>query len=354
MLLNIIRNIKLIRANITPSEVQPEISVLVPARNEANSIHHLIESLRRQDYPNFHVVILDDDSDDDTYNIALNAAHDDKRFRIIQQHDKVQEGWLGKAWACEQLSHQASGEILCFIDADVTLSPSALTQSIHLLYGLDVDVVCPYPRQVTETFLSRLVQPLLQWSWMATLPLDLALRSSRSSLVAGNGQLLMIRRDMYEHIDGHASVKSEILEDIELVRAVKRAGGKGGVWDGSDFAQCTMYKTNSALIHGYAKSLWRAFGSIPMGIAVTLTLLILFLQPFIALFVAEQFSQVVAFVTIITALLGRLLVHMQVKYPARDALLYPLSILAFGFLMVVSCVRKLRGTLLWKDRPLNE
>jgi glycosyltransferase involved in cell wall biosynthesis len=354
MLLNTIRNIRLLRAPLKTSKVFPKISVLVPARNEANSLPHLIESLRQQDFPNFDVVIMDDDSSDETYEVAANASRNDKRFRVIQQRSVVAEGWLGKSWACQQLSHEATGEILCFIDADVTLSPSALTRTLNLLYGLNVDVVCPYPRQVTTTFLSRLVQPLLQWSWMATLPLDLALKSPRTSLVAGNGQLLMIRRDMYEAINGHASVKDEVLEDLELVRAVKRAGGKGGVWDGSNFAECTMYTTNTDLIHGYAKSLWRAFGSIPTGVFVAISLLFLFLQPFVALVLSEGPSQIVALISVVASLLSRMLVHIQYKYPVSDALFYPFSFFAFTFLMLISCVRKLQGTIMWKGRFLNE
>ena len=352
LFLNTTRNVLLLRKKF-PKAQQPRISVLIPARNESESIHQLISSLMRQDYPDFHVVILDDDSSDDTFSRARDITATDSRFLVLQGENEIPKGWLGKPWACHQLSMKADGEVLCFIDADVMLSPTALSESINQMAGLKVDLICPYPQQNTYTFFARIVQPLLQWSWMATLPLDLAMNSPRQSLSAGNGQLLLVKRDVYKQIGGHESVKSEILEDIELVKAVKRFGGKGGVWDGSKIASCSMYRTNAELLNGYAKSLWKAFGSIFGGITLCILLLVLFLLPLFFFFSSDITTQALSLMSISCVLLSRILVHIQFRYPISTSLLYPVSIVAFFALMAVSITKKQRGTLTWKARELH-
>ena len=112
----------------------------------------------------------------------------------------------------------------------------------------------------------RLVQPLVPWLWATTLPLRLAERSPRPSLAAANGQFLVLTRARRTSGPaGHAAVRGEVLEDIALLRAVKRSGGRGGPIDGSRLAACRMYDGWPALRDGYAKSLWAAVGGSPGG-----------------------------------------------------------------------------------------
>ena len=100
------------------------------------------------------------------------------------------------------------------------------------------------------------MQPLLQWSWLTFLPLRLAERSPRPSLSAANGQLLAVRREAYDRAGGHAAVRDQVVEDVELLRAVKRTGGTGGVCDGTALATTRMYDDWASLVDGYGKSLW--------------------------------------------------------------------------------------------------
>ncbi len=114
-----------------------------------------------------------------------------------------------------------------------------------------------------ESAAERLVQPLLQWSWLTTLPLRLAERSPRASLAAANGQFLVVDAQAYRSSGGHSagSVRGAVLDDMALLRAVKASGGKGGVVDGTRLAVCRMYGDWAELRDGYTKSLWSAFGS---------------------------------------------------------------------------------------------
>jgi len=133
----------------------------------------------------------------------------------------------------------------------------------------------PVPRQESVTAAERLVQPLLQWSWLTFLPLGPAERSPRESLVAANGQLLAVRTDTYRDLGGYDAVAGDVLDDVALFRAAKRAGRRVAVVDGTGLATCRMYDGWPQLRDGYTKSLWAAFGSPAgaAGVAALLTLL---------------------------------------------------------------------------------
>ncbi|MCX8126884.1 MAG: glycosyltransferase family 2 protein, partial [Dehalococcoidia bacterium] len=119
-LVNLVLNLKSLRVPKLDAVVQspvPLVSILVPARNEEINIRACLECLRLQDYPNFEVLVLDDNSTDNTYASAMSIAELDQRFRVIAGLP-LPEGWTGKAFACNQLARAASGEWLLFIDAD--------------------------------------------------------------------------------------------------------------------------------------------------------------------------------------------------------------------------------------------
>ena len=140
--------------------------------------------------------------------------------------------------------------------------PDALARTVALLRQARLDFVSPYPRQLAGSVAERLVQPLLTWSWLTLLPLRLAERSRRPSLAIANGQLLAVDAARYRASGGHAApgVRSSVLEDIALARALRAHGGSGGMADGTDLATCRMYDGWPQLRDGYAKSLWAAAG----------------------------------------------------------------------------------------------
>jgi hypothetical protein len=219
-----------------------------------------------------------------------------------------------------------------------------------LLADSGLDLASPYPRQVAVTPAERLIQPLLQWSWLTTLPLAAAERSPRESLTAANGQLLAVRRDAYDRAGGHTSVRSEVLDDVGLLRAVKRSGGRGVVVDGTHLATCRMYDGWGDLRSGYTKSLWSAFGS-PAGAAAAVgALSLLYVLPAAA---ALRGSRVGA-AGYAAGVVGRALVASRVGgrvWP--DSLAHPASIAALGWLTAESWRGKRAGSLSWKGRPIE-
>ena len=129
------------KPNINNSKVSNNclVSILIPARNEANNIKRCVYSLLDQTYKNFEIIVLDDDSVDDTFKIVSDISKLDERVRIIQGKP-VENGWLGKNWACYQLSQLAKGDFYLFIDADTKLQNKVLEETILEMEASDIDL----------------------------------------------------------------------------------------------------------------------------------------------------------------------------------------------------------------------
>ena len=340
---------RLRRPPVDPAAVHEPVSVLLPVRDEAHRVDACLRTLMTQRrVAELEILVLDDQSSDATLDIARATAGDDPRVRIWSG-DPLPAGWLGKPHACHQLATAASGSVFVFVDADVLLGPDAVAATVSLLRTAGLDLVCPYPRQLAEAMGPRLIQPLLQWSWLTFLPLRLAERSPRPSLTAANGQLLAVDAGTYVRCGGHAAVRADVLEDIGLLRAIKAVGGRGAVADGTSIATCRMYDDWPSTRDGYTKSLWAAFGS-PAGAAAVVTLLV---ACYVAPPVAALRGSRIGAAGYAAAVLGRVLVARRVGgRPWPDSLAHPISIGAFGWLTAQSWWRRRNHRLTWKGRAL--
>lgn len=345
---------RLRRPRATPEPTGDVLSVLLPLRDEADRVEPTLVALLAacDGYPGpVELVVLDDGSTDGTADVVRRVVGTRPDVRVVTGA-ALPPGWLGKPHACWQLAGAARPDstVLAFVDADVTLAPHALAASVDLLRHSGLDLVCPYPRQRAESGAERLVQPLLQWSWLTTLPLAVAERSVRPSLSAGNGQLLVVDRTAYDRAGGHAAVRSEVLEDLALVRAVKASGGRGGMVDGTALATCRMYDGWPALRDGYAKSLWAAFGSPAGAAAVSGLLAVAYVVPPVAAVARRSRLGLVGYAA---GVAGRVVVARRTGSRAwPDPLAHPASVLTLTWLTALSWRRHRRGTLTWKGRAL--
>lgn len=342
---------RLRRLQPNPDPVTEKVSVLVPARDEAHRIAPTVRSLlAQQRLSDVEILVLDDGSQDATAEVVTQTAAGDPRLQLLPGRP-LPPGWLGKPHACHQLAEAATGSVLCFIDADVTLEPDAVASAVGLLRESGLDAISPYPRQLADGLGPRLVQPLIEWSWLTTLPLGVAERSRRPSLSAATGQFFVVDAASYRSAGGHRAVAAEVLDDIALLRAVKRAGGSGVAVDGSQLASCRMYDSWSQLHEGYTKSLWTAFGS-PAGSAGVVGLLgLAYVVPVVAALVT---GSRVAWLGYAAGVLGRVMVARTTGQPVLpDVLAHPVSITVFGALVADSWRLRRRGTLTWKGRSLG-
>lgn len=337
-------------------DVDERVTVLIPARDEEAHIATTLRSVLAQSgVPSLSVVVLDDGSADATAAIVTGIADDDPRVTLIRGDDTPPPtGWLGKPWACARLAEQASGSILVFVDADVALEPYAVRAVTATLREQDLALVAPYPRQFAESWLERLVQPLVTWTWAATMPLRWAETSLRPSLSAANGQLLAFDASAYRAMGGHGAVRDDVLEDVGLMRAMKRSGRRTATVDGSHLAACRMYDGPRALVDGYAKSLWSAFNGPVSSAAVTGLLVLVYVVPAAAAVGARSpRTRAIGALGYAAGVVSRALVARRTSEPVLpDTLAQPASIAALSALTAISWTRHLRGTNSWKGRAV--
>ena len=330
--------------NDTP--VDAAILVLAPMRNEAENIFEFVSALSSQSgLSKLSVVLINDSSTDKTLEYMREAIKHDSRFSIMDS-PVLQSGWLGKVSALHSGYLSAQAEYIVTLDADVRLKPNALVRSINQLDDLNLDFVSPYPRQIAKTFSEKLVQPLLHWSWMSTVILRLAEKSPRKSTAVGNGQFFVVRKSALDTVGGFASVSNQILDDIELARALIAAGFKGVVTEGSAIASTRMYSSFDEIRQGYGKSLWKAFGGVFGSVIASL---FIFATGVLPVILAVQ-GYLSGFLIYLLITLTREISALRSRSNPLYAFLHPLSSLLLIYLICYSWLR--RGRIQWKGRTV--
>ena len=326
----------------SPTKASGSVSVLIPMRNEEANVKGCLSSvLAQKGLDTLEVIAIDDGSTDNTPNEV-------KAFPSVEliSGEKLPDKWLGKLWACQQLAEKSSGDYLVFVDADVRLSDYAVANSISKMGNWDF--ISPYPRQLTSGFVQKIFQPLLQWSWLSSVPLLIAQKYSIKSMAVANGQFLIIKRDAYFKSGAHAGIKTEVLDDLMLARNLLKQGYKGGVAEASNIATCHMYKNKMELFKGYQKSLWKAFGSVPGTILAIALLIVTGILPIISTALGST-SGLAAF-GLIT--LSRMISSLRTGSLPNSAIFHPLAILMLLGLILFSWFGKLTNTITWRDRTV--
>lgn len=223
--------------------------MIVPARNEEASLEACLQSLVTQESVSFEVIVVDDASSDGTRAIA-------EKFAGVAVIDvpPLRSGSTGKNNAVSAGAARAAGQWLLFTDADTVHAPGSLARSLQEAETRGVCLLSYSPKQEVEGFLERAVMPVIFAELAATYrPSQVSDPSSKAA--AANGQYLMIRREAYDAVGGHAAIASAILEDVALARAVKRSGRKIFFRYAADAVCTRMYRSFSQLREGWTKNL---------------------------------------------------------------------------------------------------
>jgi chlorobactene glucosyltransferase len=338
-------------------ESPPLVSILVPARNEEKNIGRCLRSLLRQDYPNFEILVLDDNSIDKTAEIVRDIAKNDARLKLISGLP-LKKGWLGKCWACHQLSQKASGDYFIFTDADTLHFKDTVSKSMVALLRNGLDGLSVYPKQITVSFHERMTVPFIIFFILSFFPLFLISKTKSGFFSTGIGQYFLFSRNAYETMGGHSSVKSEILEDVHLSKNIKKAGFKYMVFDGRNNIFCRMYRNSSEVVKGFSKFIYPAFDYNGFMEALAMTMFsIIFLLPFIFIplgILVFDWSGLIlthVFIQVFIILLLKTVLAIRFKNRILDIFFTPVSVCYMLVMAVNSYLHaKHRKGLSWKGR----
>jgi glycosyltransferase involved in cell wall biosynthesis len=244
----------------------PIVSVIIPARNEEASLGTCLESLVAQTGVDFEIIVVDDNSTDRTREIARSFP----KVRVIEAAP-LHSGWTGKNNAVATGARQARGRWLLFTDADTVHALGSLARGLSEAEQNNVELLSYSPEQIAVTFWEIATLPVIFAELARQYPPS-KVSDPSSPVAAANGQYILVRRDTYDAVGGHAAVAGDILEDVALARALKRSGRKIRFRYAADAVRTRMYRNFAQLREGWTKNLALLFPNAGWLAVKTLTL----------------------------------------------------------------------------------
>lgn len=326
------------------------ISAVVPARNEEAAIARAVESLAAQ--PEIaEIIVVNDQSTDRTATILEELAGRIPKLRIVQG-DAPPAGWTGKNFAISQGVARARGEWLLFTDADVEHLPGSAARALADAKSSGAVLVSYSPEQETRTWWERAVVPFIFCRLAAHFSYE---RVSDPALpdAAANGQYLLMRRDAYEAVGGHAAVRGEIVEDVALAKRTKQQGLRIFFAPGQGIARTRMYCSHREMWEGWTKNLYslvdRRKRSLVLELFVAtpwLPLLMLVSAAFIGFF------SYLGMAFLLAEHLDYSIRLRRNRYPSSRIIYYLPASLWYAVALLASARRYARGAVTWKGREI--
>jgi len=238
-----------------------ELTVVVPARNEEDCLGACLRSLVRQSEDIFELgkdwelIVVDDHSTDQTGEIARGFTG-----VKVMQAGWLEKDWTGKANAIWTAVRKARGRWLLFTDADTVHEPGNLLRAIHEATRHKVGMLSYSPRQIVSGLAQRSLMPLV-FSELALAYPPAKVSDPNQRIAAANGQFLLVEREAYRRIGGHASVAEKVLEDVALAFLAKRRKVGLRFRYADDAVSTRMYRTTAAMVEGWTKNLALLFAN---------------------------------------------------------------------------------------------
>jgi glycosyltransferase involved in cell wall biosynthesis len=326
----------------------PVVSVVIPARNEEASLGTCLQSLIAQTGVDFEIIVVDDNSTDRTREIAASFP----KVKVIEAAP-LPSGWTGKNNAVATGARQARGQWLLFTDADTVHELGSLARALSEAQQNEVELLSYSPEQIAVTF----------WE-LATLPVVFAelarqyppskVSDPSSPVAAANGQYILVRRDTYNAIGGHAAVAGDILEDVALARAVKSSGHKIRFRYAADAVRTRMYRNFAQLSEGWTKNLALLFPH-PGWLALKSLLWWAFPWTVVCLKLAGVLADPEWYKVIVGAFLLLILRIRRANFPLKMNILGVLfGMPMFAYLLVRSKRAHASGSVPWKGRTYSD
>lgn len=346
------------------------ISVCIPMRNEEDNAKRILPSLLKSSDKNVEILILDDQSEDSTWQVLSDLANRAKTPLTLIKGTPKPSGWLGKPWACHQLSQVSKGDILLFLDADTVPSTDFFHKIRHVFKDKCADSITIWPEQELSGFWQKTALPLVYYALLTLLPFRYIRRKPRwmpeqiytlyrHRFSAANGQCIAFRKSVYDQIGGHQQVKDQIVEDVAMARNVRKHNFKLHMFPGTDWISCRMYRSEKEMNHGFRKNFLAGFdGNIPLFLMMALLHLAVFILPYLTLIWAVSIAHnILIGLSVLNVMLiftSRMVLNGWFNWSIWQALSHPLGVLWFQKLGVQILWDQCRGRkTVWKGREIQ-
>jgi glycosyltransferase involved in cell wall biosynthesis len=341
-LFNFISNPKLTRVNRHYADL---VSILIPARNEADSILPLLQSIYRQDYNNYEVIVYDDESTDKTFAVCSKFAATHNDFHVIKGAE-LPDGWTGKNYACHQMAKQAKGDYFLFIDADETIHNGLINSAVHRAKLYKLGLLSLFANQVMPTIAEKTTVPLLHYMLLNLLPLRLVYLTKNDAVSVACGQFMLFDADIYRQNWWHQLVCDKVVEDAAIMKAVKSASFNGEVLLANGMINCRMYKSYREAINGFSKNALAAFNYSSFGLLIYIIMLIG--GPMLVM-MTLNFNLIFFMIGLI--ILTRIMISLAAGQSAiYNIITHPIQMINLVIIAFLSIQKHLTHTNVWKGR----
>jgi chlorobactene glucosyltransferase len=323
------------------------VSVVIPARNEEESIEQTVRAMLAQTYASIEVIVVDDRSSDRTREILDGIACDDARLRVVIG-EETPDGWLGKPWALEQGTRVARGEMLLLVDADLHYSPDAITSAVaYMDEHPDVAMIVLFPRFEMRGFGEQIGMPMMAVTALMFMPVWLSNRTTHRDLALGGGTGNLVRREAFEAIGGYARLHDAVVDDVGLSHHVRASGRRTQAVLADRLVSLRMYRGAREIVEGFTKNVYTAMGG-TIGVSFLFLLIFGHLLPY-ALALRGDGLAIVA-VILLTA--ARTLTFLTLRYRLVNALFgHPFMAAMWCWIFIRSMWKTgIRKELHWRGR----
>ena len=342
-----------------------KVTVCIPARNEEKNIEACVRSFLEQDYENFNIIVLDDNSEDATPIILdkLKKEYPDKI--TVLKGKALEEGWTGKIFAMNQIVQKADGEYLLFTDADTVHSKDSISFAVTNLTLHNADMMSGYIKEKIGSFGELITIPLMYMLSNFVLPSYINRITTTPATTAAIGQYIVIKRSVFESIGGYNKIKDLVSEDVCLARLIKKSGYKTIFIDCTHAASCRMYHGYKESVNGITKNIFSFMNNNDFLLILGIIGCLLFLTLPFPLFVGKLIYDIVALhtITLQSFLIGLnvaimfyvwLCVALSQKSSIAIPFLYPLLFLNIVYIAIRSYVKTKKGKgYVWKGRVVH-
>lgn len=343
-LFNFLSNPKLPRIG---KHYEDKVSILIPARNEAEDILTLLQSITQQNYQNYEVIVLDDNSTDNTFALCEEFALQYKHFKIIKGKS-LPAGWLGKNYACHQLAQLATGSYFLFLDADEKIENGLINSAIHRMNLRGLSLLSLFTNQTMLTPGENMVVPLMHYILLNLLPLRLVYLVKSAAVAAASGQFMLFNAEDYNKYQWHQLVRDKVVEDVEIMKLIKASKLNGEALLANGMISCRMYEGYNEAVNGFGKNFLAAFNYNVPGFLIYL-LLIIGGPAVVIITMNPNFIAMMAGLI----MLSRVMISLTAGQNAwLNVLLHPIQMLSLLLIGITSIKKHLTKTTVWKGRKI--